>query len=256
MKIAALQFDIQWQQPRANLNRLTAWLDAHAGADLYVLPEMFDTGFLPSEASDGHTLEWMQQQAALRGSALAGSISTRSEGDGGNRLLNRLYFVRPDGSFDYYDKRHLFGYGGEDEHYQAGKRRVVTAYRGVRFLLQVCYDLRFPVWSRTRGGDYDVILYVANWPASRIDAWNTLLKARAIENQCYVVGVNRTGNDPQCRYCGQSAIIGPKGDVLSKVADGEECCIEAEVDMDALAAFRRKFPVLDDADRAFVEDEE
>ena len=248
MKIAALQYDILWQQPEENRRHIEAWLDHCQGADLYVLPEMFDTGFLPTETSDGHALEWMQQQATLRRAAIAGSVSIECR--------NRHYFVRPDSSYDYYDKHHLFSYGGEGEHYRAGNRRVVAAYKGVHFLLQICYDLRFPVWSRSRGGDYDAILYVANWPASRIGAWRTLLRARAIENQCYVVGVNRIGSDPKCSYCGASAIVGPKGDVLAEGADGEECCLVADLDLDSLAAFRKKFPVLDDADTFIMRNEQ
>ena len=167
-------------------------------------------------------------------------------------FYNRLYFVRPDGSVEHYDKRHLFTYGGEDKHFTRGNRRVVVAWRGVRLLLEVCYDLRFPVWSRNRG-DYDAALYVASWPKSRVEAWSTLLRARAIENQCYVVGVNRIGEDPNCEYCGCSAIIDPYGRTLAECERDKECLAEAELDMEALRAFRAKFPVLRDADRLRIE---
>lgn len=160
---------------------------------------------------------------------------------------NRFYFVRPDGSVAHYDKHHLFSYGGEQQHYTAGQERVVVEWGGIRFLLQVCYDLRFPVWSRNRA-DYDCTLYVASWPTSRQAAWTTLLHARAIENQCYVLGANRVGTDPACTYSGGSVIIDPYGRDLAACPCNEECAAVAELDMDALRAFRKKFPVLNDRD--------
>lgn len=256
MKILALQYDIVWGRPDENMRRLDALLPASAAAEepaLIVLPEMFTTGFMsvPAEAADAPladgsspATDWIRRAAARTGAALCGSVATKTD-DG--RFCNRLWFVRPDGSADYYDKVHLFGYGGETEHYRAGRRRVVAEYGGVRFLLQVCYDLRFPVFARNRG-DYDAIIYVASWPASRIGAWQTLLRARAIENQCFVAGINRTGADPACRYSGASAIIGPKGETLAEADGADEQWINARLDMAALDAFRRKFPVLADAD--------
>ena len=148
---------------------------------------------------------------------------------------------------EYYDKHHLFTYGGEHNHYTAGDKRVVVEWRGVRILLEICYDLRFPIWSRNRG-DYDMIIYVASWPTPRVEAWKALLVARAIENQCYVAGVNRVGDDPNCTYCGGSSIIDPYGRHLAICADSCECEASAEIDMEALEAFREKFPVLKDAD--------
>ena len=173
MKVIILQTDICWADPEENLKRADKMMDACLGADLYVLPEMFSTGFCtrPEGVAEpaGHgSLEWMKRKAAAGNCAVAGSIATE---DGG-KYYNRFYFVCPDGTVTWYDKKHLFTYGGEHKRYTPGNERVIVAFRGVRFLLQVCYDLRFPVWSRNRK-DYDAILYVASWPAPRVDAWKT-----------------------------------------------------------------------------------
>lgn len=246
MRIAIVQHDIEWDKPADNLLRLAALLDQQTGADLYVLSETFATGFLATDQPANHEaiLAWMQQQARQKDAAIAGSVATT---DDDSRLRNRLYFVRPDGTYDYYDKRHLFGYAGETKAYEPGRRRVVVSWRGVRFLLQVCYDLRFPVWSRNRC-DYDATIYVANWPASRQDVWLTLLKARALENQCFIIGVNRIGADPACQYCGGSVVIDAYGKTLVACADGQAGIATAHLDMERLLAFRQKFPVLDDGD--------
>ena len=177
------------------------------------------------------------------GAAIAGSIATEEEGV----FYNRFYFVTPEGDYAQYDKHHLFTYGGEHNHYHAGQERVVVEYMGVRILLAICYDLRFPVWSRNRK-DYDMAIYVASWPTPRVEAWKALLHARAIENQCYVVGVNRVGKDPYCQYSGHSAIIDPYGKTLAECNEDKECLLTAQIDMDTLKAFREKFPVLEDAD--------
>lgn len=248
MKIAIIQTNIDWNNPSANVQKVNEIIDRHGRADLFVVPEMFSTGFCTepkgvAEPVGCDTLQWMKNKAAEMDCAIAGSIATEDEG----RFYNRFYFVHPDGKVEWYDKKHLFTYGGEDKHFTAGEKRVVVTYRGVRVLLQVCYDLRFPVWARNRK-DYDMIVYVASWPTSRVEAWKTLLKARAIENQCYVVGVNRVGEDPNCSYCGGSAIIDPYGRVMKACDDGVEMITDAEIDMDTLQAFREKFPVLNDAD--------
>ena len=155
--------------------------------------------------------------------------------------------MKPDGDVTFYDKRHLFSYAGENEHYTRGESRVIAEWRGVRIMLQVCYDLRFPVFCRNRG-DYDMMIFVAAWPTSRIHVWDTLLKARALENQCYVAGVNRIGTDPKCEYCGHSVIVSPYGDVMVRCEDDKECSTAAEIDIERLQSFRKKFPVLNDAD--------
>lgn len=259
MKVAVVQHDIRWGQQEENLQQLTSLLDQQVGADLYVLTETFATGFLaksqgngdaalPQAKQTGHAPDsfiWMQQQARRLDAAIAGSVAVADEQ---GQLRNRLFFVRPDGSYDYYDKRHLFSYAGETDAYVAGERRVVTEWRGVRFLLQVCYDLRFPVFSRHAGDEYDAIIYVANWPASRSDVWQTLLKARAIENQCFVVGVNRVGSDPVCQYQGDSVVIDAYGHVIASCTPGVQETAVATLDLQELQRFRRKFPVLLDAD--------
>ena len=167
-------------------------------------------------------------------------------------MRNRLFFVRPDGTYDYYDKRHLFGYAGETDEYVAGCRRVVTEWRGVRFLLQVCYDLRFPVFSRNRG-DYDAIIYVANWPQNRREVWQTLLKARALENQCFVVGVNIVGRLKDIDYLGDSVIIDAYGRAIASCTPAIEETAIGQLDMEALLRFRQKFPVLADADTFLIQ---
>ncbi len=225
-----------------------AMLASPLGSDLYVLPEMWNTGFVadPSqvaETDDGESVGWMLNMARRLDAAVAGSVAVRvGEGD----YRNRFFFATPDGLAGHYDKHHLFSYGGENHCYTVGNERVVVAWRGVRFLLLVCYDLRFPIWSRN-ADDYDAILYVANWPTARDLAWRTLLRARAIENQCYVVGVNRVGNDPSCSYQGCSAIVGPYGEAEECPA-GIETTLTGTIDIPFLRHFREKFPVLAERD--------
>lgn len=185
----------------------------------------------------------MKRKAAERNCAIAGSVAVCENGN----YYNRFYFVHPDGAVQHYDKKHLFTFGGEHKRFTAGTERVVVNFRGVRILLEVCYDLRFPVWARNLG-DYDMILYVASWPTPRVDAWSALLRARAIENQCYVAGVNRMGVDPACEYSGGSAIIDPYGKTIAECPWSRESAVSADIDMEALQTFRKKFPVLDDAD--------
>jgi len=246
MKVAVVQHDIRWGQREENLQQLTTLLDQQAGADLYVLAETFDTGFLAAnqQTFPHDTILWLQEQARRLDAAIAGSVAILDEQ---GQLRNRLFFMRPDGTFDYYDKRHLFSYAGETKAYVAGERRVVTEWRGFRFLLQVCYDLRFPVFSRN-AGDYDAIIYVANWPTRRREVWQTLLKARALENQCFVVGVNRVGSDPSCEYQGDSVVINAYGHTIASCNPGMQEIAVATLDMQELQRFREKFPVLDDAD--------
>lgn len=248
MKIALLQTDIAWADPQANTAQAERLMNRCEGADLYVLPEMFATGFCMqpqgvAERPDGHSLTWMKRCARERNCAVAGSLALEENG----RCYNRFCFVLPDGSCRYYDKRHLFACGGEHECYTAGRERVVVHFRGVRILLLVCYDLRFPVWARNRG-DYDMMLCVANWPVPRIEVWNTLLRARAIENQCYVAGVNRVGADPACRYNGGTVLIDARGREVAACRQGEADAVTADVSVEELEAFRRKFPVLPDGD--------
>ena len=248
MKVVILQTDISWASPEENVRNADAAIDKYESVDLFVLPEMFSTGFCTepdgiAESADSNTLKWMKAKAAARDCALAGSVAVKENG----RFYNRFYFVHPDGKVECYDKKHLFTYGGEDKRFTAGKDRVIVTFRGVRILLLVCYDLRFPVWSRNRG-DYDMILYVASWPKTRVEAWKLLLRARAIENQCYVAGVNRVGKDPYCEYSGGSAIIDSYGRIVAECEDGKVCEAQGNININALQNFRKVFPVLNDAD--------
>ena len=265
MRVVLLQRILYWGDPEANLSHLDQALDNNPGADLYVLPEMFTTGFatLPDakvEEEPSQGLAWMKAAANRTGAAIAGIIALRTaEG-----CRNRFYFVKPEipghagddvkagndganGSVTVYDKRHLFTYGGEQERFSAGHERVITEWRGWRFLLTVCYDLRFPIWLRNRD-DYDAIICVANWPDKRRYHWDTLLRARAIENQCYVLGVNRVGEDPVCVYNGGTVLLDPYGNPVASCPDSTQCECSGELDMKMIQDYRAKFPVLEDAD--------
>ena len=249
MKVTILQRDIVWADPAENVRRADEAIDCTPGSDLYVLPEMFSTGFCTqpegiAEPAENETVRWMKTKSQQTGAAIAGSIAIHEDG----KYYNRFHFVTPDGNITTYDKKHLFTFGGEHKRFTAGSERVIVTYKGFRILLEICYDLRFPVWSRNKG-DYDMIIYVASWPTSRVEAWKALLTARAIENQCYVAGVNRVGNDPFNTYCGGSRLIDPYGVIMAECADGQEDEVTADVNMEVLEAFRAKFPVLDDADR-------
>lgn len=249
MTIILLQTDIAWQNPEVNRRHIGELINASPKADIIILPEMFTTGFCTSpkgvaEEANTETLGWMQKIAKEKNAAIGGSVATIDDG----HYFNRFYFVEPDGQFTTYDKRHLFSYAGEDKEYTAGQDRVIVEYKGVRILLQICYDLRFPMFSRNRG-DYDIIIYIASWPTSRIDAWRTLVRARAIENQCYVVAVNRVGTDPSNIYNGATALIDYLGRTVVEAKDNEENAIQGYIDMKALNDFRRSFPALQDADK-------
>lgn len=245
--------------------------DGSTPPDLYILPEMFTTGFdtNPDQlVNDSATVVvWMQEKSKETSAAICGSIATEENG----LYFNRLFFVKPDSTVETYDKRHLFSYGGENIKYTHGTKRVVVEWLGWRFLLQICYDIRFPVFSRnrmicknevhndkicnmesnTKIADYDVAIYVANWPESRMMMWDTLLLARAIENQCYVVGVNRVGDDQRCHYTGGSRIVDAYANIISECPNSIESTSTAFLDRERLDSFRNKFGVLDDADTSY-----
>lgn len=250
MKITLLQFGPEWGDVAGSIRKAEAAVLSAGPSDLYVLPEMWSSGFTmtPEEHAEeepGKALEWMKETAARTGAAVAGSVAVRCCGT----CRNRFYFVKPDGETAYYDKHHLFTYSGEDRHYTAGDSKVTVEWKGVRFRLTVCYDLRFPLWCRNRG-EYDVMLCVASWPDRRADAWKLLQKARAVENQCYVAAVNRVGNDPSCHYTGDSSLTDAWGHTVVECKSGQECSCSAELDMKGLAEFREQFPVLRDADNS------
>ena len=241
--------DLAWCDTLENLHRAEQLIAGAPSADVYVLPEMFTTGCCMeprriAEPMEGPTLAWMRRVAAETNAAIVGSIATIAP-EGGYK--NRMYFVEPEGRVTYYDKRHLFSYSGEDKHYEAGSERVIVEYRGVRFFLQVCYDLRFPVFGRNCD-DYDVAIYVANWPVKRRMAGDILLRARASENQAGVIAVNRVGTDPMCNYDGGTAAVDFFGYVAATCDDNAEQVVSYEVKMDELRHYREKFPSLADSD--------
>ena len=251
MTVTALQTDIVWNDIPHNLATAEQLIRNAAESDLYVLPEMFSTGFAPqpegiAEPEGGEAFQWMMRMAKDTQAAITGSVAVcTSEGD----YRNRMYFVKTDGTYTYYDKHHLFTYARENEYYTAGNQPVIVEWKGVKILLQVCYDLRFPCFSRnTPQTPYDLCIYVASWPQSRRAVWDILLKARAIENQCYVIGVNRVGDDPSCHYNGGTTIINPYGKVDAIAPDDAIASITTPLDLARLHAFRQKFPVLNDAD--------
>ena len=250
MKIIGLNQNIVWKDKQANFS-LVEDKFKDLEADLFLLPEMFSTGFYmkPEELADRQeeSLSWMKSFAKSKNSAIAGSVSVKEN----DKFYNRIYFVEPDGSYHFYDKKHLFTYSGEDKVYTAGNERVIVEYNGFRILLQVCFDARFPVFSRNKK-DFDVVLYVANWPETRVLAWETLTRARAIENQAYVFALNRIGTDGnQLNYVESSHCFFADGtDVSTKKND----LVLAELDLNKLKDFRKSFPFLEDADEFILID--
>ncbi len=248
MKIALVQHDIVWAEPEMNCNHISELLEQIPQVDLVVLPEMFSTGFATkpegiAENEPSTSLEWMKESAAIMDCAIVGSVALKTE----KGYFNRFYFVKPNGDVITYDKRHLFTYGGEHLTFNPGKERIVIEWRGVRILPIICYDLRFPVWSRNRG-DYDMIICVASWSIPRRYHWDTLIRARAIENQCYVAAVNRIGTDPNREYDGGTAFIDPYGHPIALCSDNKEEIIICETDLQMLENYRKKFPALGDRD--------
>lgn len=229
LKIAVLQTPLFWEDPEANRKMLEQKFGMlSTSPDLIILPEMFNTGFTVepesfAETADGPTLAWMHEQALNKSCAIAGSLIIKDQ----EAYFNRFYFVHPDGSSSFYDKRHLFRMSGEHKRFSQGSQRTIIHYKGWKIKPMVCYDLRFPVWSKNSLLDgqheYDTLIYVANWPAARANIWKSLLISRAIENQAYVIGVNRIGKDgKQVEYTGDSMILDPEGSIMAQVPAGEE----------------------------------
>lgn len=247
LTIALIQQEIVPNNPQLNLVTFANAMSHLQGCDLVVLPEVFTTGFCSNARSyaervDGDAYQWMAQQAQQLQAVITGSLVVRQ----GDTYFNRLVWMRPDGSYKHYDKRHLFRMAGEHERYAIGKERILVELKGWRILPLICYDLRFPVWSRNRN-DYDLSIYVANWPSARSLHWNRLLQARAIENLSYAVGVNRVGMDEKHQhYSGDSAIYGPAGEVL--VHTQEPGAFVFELYPDKLKQYRESFPAYVDAD--------
>lgn len=249
LQLALIQTTLTWQDAAANRERFSGLLEQARGADLVILPEMFTTGFSMSasrlaEPEEGPTYAWLREQAARLEGVITGSIIIEAA-DGSYR--NRLLWARPDGEILHYDKRHLFRMAGEHQHYTAGEQQAVFELNGWRVRPLICYDLRFPVWSRDANGT-DLLFYTANWPAARRDAWNRLLPARAIENLCFVAGINRVGEDGKGHpYSGDSQVLDYLGDSLLQAGEGDgvfRCTLNAR----NLAAFRERFPAYHDGD--------
>jgi predicted amidohydrolase len=253
VEVALVQTSLSWEDPAANRVHFSRLIEPLTGrADLIVLPEMFSTGFTMSPRNippeeETHTLDWMRETATRTNAAVTGSLVAR---EGGN-YYNRLFFVEPGGAYATYDKRHTFTLAGEDRVYERGRKRKLIQFRGFTLCPLICYDLRFPVWSRNTE-DYDLLLYVANWPAPRIAAWDTLLRARAIENMSYVLGVNRTGSDPSGHmYPGHSAVYDALGTRLA-YSEGEEI-LTATLSREHLSETRSALRFLQDRDRFTLE---
>lgn len=249
LKITLLQETLSWMDGEANLRHFDAQLAGLTGRDLIILPEMFTTGFAMEAAKsslpEAQVIEWLHQHARRTDALIGGSAAIQTE----NGAVNRFLLVAPDGTVHQYDKRHLFRMADEHHYYLPGEQRQVFAWRGWRILPQICYDLRFPVFSRNRN-DYDLALYVANWPAPRARHWQALLLARAIENQAYVAGCNRVGSDGnQHHYSGDSQIISPQGEILSAAEPHQRARLDAELSLETLNAYRERFLAWQDADR-------
>ncbi len=251
MRVAAVQHDVVWEDREANHRHLAAMVRRAAGegADLVVLTEMFPYGFSLAtdriaEAPDGPSAGFLADQASSHGLWVAGSVPVRDRA--GEKPVNRFYLAAPDGAMHHYDKVYPFTYAGEADHYRSGDGPVTVDVDGVRTSLFVCYDLRFAEAFWDLAGATDLYLVPANWPDSRRLHWMTLLRARAIENQAYVVGVNRVGDDPRFSYTGDSAVIDPLGEVLAEAAPGEEVVLVADVDPARVASVREEFPFLQD----------
>jgi omega-amidase len=250
MRLSVIQPDLIWENKTRNFQHLENLLKSlHGNTDLVVLPEMFNTGFsmradILSESPDGETFLWMKEISEKGDFGLCGSYIVIDHG----KIFNQWVFVAPGEKKRIYNKRHPFSIGGEDKLFTAGRSRLVFSFRGVRISPYICYDLRFPVWSRNRN-EIDLMLYAANWPSGRKNVWNILLRARAIENQCYVAGSNRIGTDGNgINYSGDSMIIDPRGELIASADSDLEQCLTSDISMDELTDFRRKFPVLNDAD--------
>ncbi|HQQ93681.1 MAG TPA: nitrilase family protein [Bacteroidia bacterium] len=266
MKVALVQTHLFWENRKKNLEHFSALLKNIKGADLIILPEMFTSGFsmnteTVAERSGAETLDWLKNEARKKKAVICGSTAVKQ----GKFNYNRLFWVQPEGTVKSYDKRHLFRMGKEDEHYKAGKKKLLVQYKGWKFCPLICYDLRFPVWSRNKfrfkkpapgtkpspsgSWDYDVLIYVANWPDVRAYPWKQLLIARAIENQCYVIGVNRVGKDGNgIDHAGISLCISPKGEIIHEATAHKQSVALIDLDKGSLEKFRHVFPAGLDAD--------
>tara|TARA_B110000977_G_C10923105_1_gene433932 strand:- start:34 stop:816 length:783 start_codon:yes stop_codon:yes gene_type:complete len=249
LNIAILQCDIYWEDASKNRSQIEEYIQSLTDVDLILLPEMFSTGFSVSsihlaEKMDGLTVNWMKRIAKKYYSVLCGSLMIEEDG----LVYNRLLWVEPSGAIQQYDKRHLFKLIDEDKYFTAGTQRLLIDYKGWKICPLICYDLRFPVFSRN-DVDYDLLLYVANWPNKRISAWDTLLKARAIENQSYVIGLNRVGVEGNnAHYSGHSQVIDPEGNLIANAPENESGLLELTLTKAPILQVRKRLPFLSDRD--------
>ncbi|KGT86637.1 carbon-nitrogen hydrolase [Erwinia typographi] len=248
LNLSVLQQPLAWMDGEANLAFFDTLLADLHGRDLIILPEMFTTGFAMEAAKSSlpqaRVVAWLREKARATGAMVGGSAAIQTE----KGAVNRFLLVEPEGKVHHYDKRHLFRMADEHHHYLAGDRREVIVWRGWRILPQVCYDLRFPVFSRN-ANDYDLALYVANWPAPRAAHWQALLLARAIENQAYIAGCNRVGSDGNNhQYSGDSRIVSPQGEILAAGEAHQAAILNAELSLENLRDYRERFPAWRDAD--------
>lgn len=250
LQIALIQTDLVWENPDQNRLNFTKKIEGITeDVDLVILPEMFTSGFTMNafdvaETMDGETILWMRDLSSKKNIAIIGSLVISEN----NNFYNRLLFVEPSGKILYYDKRHTFTLVGEEKTYTAGTEKVIVDYKGWKICPLICYDLRFPVWARNTE-DYDVLIYVANWPEPRVSAWDALLKARAIENMCYCIGVNRVGIDGvNSNYSGHSAVYDVLGNGLTSMRSGKECIETITLEKRHVAAYRNKLKFLNDRD--------
>ncbi|AUP79897.1 amidohydrolase [Flavivirga eckloniae] len=250
LKIALIQSDLIWENPKQNLENFSEKIkNISEAVDLIVLPEMFTTGFTMNaenvaETMDGNTVAWMKSTASQFNTAMVGSFVVLED----NNYYNRLLFVEPSGTIQHYDKRHTFTLVGEDKVYTAGTKKLIVDYKGWKICPLICYDLRFPVWARNTQ-DYDVLLYVANWPKPRVSAWDALLKARAIENMSYCIGVNRVGIDGvNSEYSGHSAVYDVLGNTITSIEPAKEQIEVVTLEKKHVQAYRNKLKFLDDRD--------
>lgn len=257
MRIALCNIPIIWEDPYKNIELCNSIVDSiirfDSGVELILFPEFFTYGFsvdsLLYEENEGISLTWMKEIAYKHNTAIYGSVPVKV----GSFIYNRGYFVKPDKTFEFYDKRHLFSYGGENKLFTSGNKRVVVNYRGYRILLQICYDLRFPVWSRNRLNDYDLILNIASWPSSRSEVIKPLAIARAIENQSYYAFLNRSGNDPKSNYSGECFVATWESSLLiPHLSDKNNYFSIFHLNIDAVNKFRSKFPVWKDSDNFII----
>jgi omega-amidase len=266
LRISLIQTILHWEDKKANLEMLERKIESIPDKpELIVLPEMFSTGFSMNKESlaetmDDDTINWLRKTAAKKKAIITGSMIAKENIKSETRYYNRLIWMLPNGEFTFYDKRHLFAYGTEDQHYSAGNKRLIASVNGWKINLQICYDLRFPVWLRqsqkenpATAPEYDLLIVSANWPVARSLAWRTLLQARAIENQCYVIGVNRTGQDGKgLEYGGESMVLGPSGEPI-KILGAEEEIFSHTLNREKLEDLRSKLPFWRDADTFFIQ---